>query len=579
MIDHLPASSRIASGPKGAWGLKLITDFFKAVRTIGQYGANLERVGRAALRSSHLEANDDVRGSGITRFHRQSTRIRESTSDHWAPFMGLNNAAPTKTGLLIPNLLLPADSGTAETSPIKVAIASRRTGALIAPAWAPQSWQSRDAQQQPDWPDSLALNRVLSQIDTLAPLVSPEAIRSLHTSLASVAVGDGFLVQAGDCAESFDDFTVDRTREKLYLISQMAALLACHIGVPIVKVGRIAGQFSKPRSGAFERLGNIMLPSFRGHMVNDVHFNAQARTPDPQRLMQAYLQSARTLNVIREFNKDIKTSPEALTAWAQASVVPTDQGWRFASNPSGKQNDSSVTGVPAAARMGQTVANDGAVYTSHEALLLGYEQALTRQDPLTGRWYDCSAHFLWIGERTRQLDGAHVEFLRGVSNPVGCKIGPSTTPDFVLKLCELINPLKIPGRLTLITRMGADKVEDLLRPILRAVRAARHPVVWVCDPMHGNTFSVLSGRKTRRFEVITEEISGFVRAHKIEGTWPGGIHLEFSADDVTECIGGSMGISSENLDQRYETLCDPRLNRRQSLDLAVHVAEQMSAYS
>jgi 3-deoxy-7-phosphoheptulonate synthase len=445
----------------------------------------------------------------------------------------------------------------------------------VAKAWSPSSWQAFPVQQQPDWPDQADLDRALKQIASYPPLVFAGEARSLQNSLAKVAAGNAFLLQAGDCAESFEEFSAVNIREKLRVILQMSVVLTYSLGVPVVKVGRMAGQFAKPRSSPFEKVGDIELPSFRGHIVNGDAPTAAARMPDPDRLVQAYNQSASTLNLVRAFTKGGFADLGRVHAWTQEFV---------ASSPEGQAYDQLASEIDRALRFMRACGVDTEnthdlhetdVYTSHEALLLGYEESLTRQDSLTGGWYDCSAHMLWIGERTRQLDGAHVEFLRGVGNPIGCKVGPTTDAGFVLELCEKLNPARIPGRLTLISRMGADKVEDSLRPLLRAVRDADHPVVWACDPMHGNTITSQSGRKTRNFDAICAEIDGFVKAHKAEGTWPGGIHVELTGDNVTECIGGADRILDSQLDDRYQTVCDPRLNGRQGLDLAFHVAEML----
>ena len=443
----------------------------------------------------------------------------------------------------------------------------------MAKAWTPSSWQAFPAEQQPDWPDQGDLDRALKQIASYPPLVFAGEARSLQTTLGHVAAGNAFMLQAGDCAESFEEFSAVNIREKLRVILQMAVVLTYSLGVPVVKVGRIAGQFAKPRSAPFERVGDVDLPTFRGHMVNDPNPTEAARIASAERLVQAYHQSASTLNLLRAFTKGGFADLARVHAWTQEFV---------ASSPEGRAYEQVAAEIDRALRFMRACGVDTEnnhnlhevdFYTSHEALLLGYEEALTRQDSLSGGWYDCSAHMLWIGERTRQLDGAHMEFLRGVGNPVGCKIGPSTTPDFVLELCDKLNPARIPGRLTLISRMGADHVEDGLRPLLRAVRETGHPVVWACDPMHANTFTSVSGRKTRDFDHICAEIDGFVRAHTAEGTWPGGIHVELTGDNVTECVGGADKILDSQLDDRYQTVCDPRLNARQSLDLAFHVAD------
>ncbi len=440
-------------------------------------------------------------------------------------------------------------------------------------AWTPSTWQSFPAVQQPDWPDSGELDRALKQISALPPLVFAGEARSLLSSLGQVASGNAFLLQAGDCAESFEEFTAVNIREKLRVILQMAVMLTYSMGVPVVKVGRIAGQFAKPRSNPTETIGGEELPVFRGHMVNDPSPRLDLRVPNPERLVQAYHQAASTLNLVRAFTKGGFADLNRVHAWNQEFVASSAEGRRYEQVASEVERALAFMRACGIDTETNTALHQVDVYTSHEALILGYEEALTRQDSLTGDWYDCSAHMLWIGERTRQLDGAHVEFLRGVGNPIGCKIGKSTSVDYVLELCETLNPARIPGRLTLISRMGASEVEETLRPLLRAVRDAGHPVVWACDPMHANTFTAPNGRKTRHFEDIISEITGFVAAHRAEGTWPGGIHVELTGENVTECLGGGEGLSNEDLDTRYETVCDPRLNARQSLDLAFRVAE------
>ena len=447
----------------------------------------------------------------------------------------------------------------------------------MARPWSPSSWRGFPAAQQPVWPDESDLDRAVKQIGTYPPLVFAGEARALQASLARVAAGNAFLLQAGDCAESFDDFSAVSIREKLQVILQMAVVLTYSIGVPVVKVGRIAGQFAKPRSSATELVDGTELPSFRGHIVNAEAPTAAARVPDPERLVQAYHQSASTLNLLRAFTKGGFADLSRVHAWTQEFVASSPAGQRF--EALANEIDRALRFMRACGIDTESTAalHEVDVYTSHEALLIGYEEALTRQDSLTGTWYDCSAHMLWIGDRTRQLDGAHVEFLRGVLNPIGVKLGPSATAEEVLELCHALNPSHIPGRLTFITRMGADQVEDAVRPLLRAVRDAGHSVVWACDPMHGNTFTSAGGRKTRHFEDILAEVGGFVRAHQAEGTWPGGVHVELTGDDVTECLGGADDIVDSMLDDRYETVCDPRLNGRQSVDLAFRVAELIHA--
>lgn len=442
--------------------------------------------------------------------------------------------------------------------------------------WSPNSWRALPAAQQPDWPDADALTNALDNLGGYPPLVFAGESRSLRDQLAAVQRGEAFLLQAGDCAESFDTFSADEIRDKLKVILQMAVVLAYSAGVPVVKVGRIAGQFAKPRSAPTESNGDLELPSFRGHMVNDIAFTAAARGADPARLVTAYHQSAATLNLLRAFTKGGFADLRRVHAWNQEFVANSTEGRRYEQVAAGI--DRALTFMQACGVHTEEVPTLHQVdfWTSHEALLLDYEEALTRQDSLTGDWYDCSAHMLWIGERTRQLDGAHVEFFRGIRNPIGCKLGPTTTTDEVLALCEALDPDREPGRLTFITRMGSATIEERLPALLAAVRAKEHPVVWICDPMHGNTFTSSSGHKTRRVDDIVAEVAGFFAAHHSEGTWPGGVHVELTGSDVTECLGGSAPVGEGDLGNRYETMCDPRLNARQSLDLAFLVSELLA---
>lgn len=413
----------------------------------------------------------------------------------------------------------------------------------------------------------------------MPPLVFAGEARSLQSELAQVAAGNAFLLQAGDCAESFEEFSADNIREKLRVILQMAIILTYSVGVPIVKVGRIAGQFAKPRSSATEMVGGVEIPTFRGHIVNDPTASEAARMPDPDRLVQAYHQSASTLNLLRAFTKGGFADLSRVHSWTQEFVATSPEGRRYEQLAAEIDRALSFMRACGVETESNASLSEVDVFTSHEALILGYEEALTRKDSLTGNWFDCSAHMLWVGERTRELDGAHIEFLRGVGNPVGCKIGPTTTVDYLLELCATLNPSRIPGRLTLISRMGADHVEDRLRPLLRAVTDAGHPIVWACDPMHGNTYTTPNGRKTRHFDDVLREVGGFVRAHRAEGTWPGGIHVELTGENVTECLGGSDALSDTDLDDRYETMCDPRLNARQSVDMAFRVAELLREFT
>jgi 3-deoxy-7-phosphoheptulonate synthase len=439
--------------------------------------------------------------------------------------------------------------------------------------WSAASWRQFPAAQQPDWPDADALKKAEARLSTLPPLVFAGEARLLTTQLADVAGGKAFLLQAGDCAESFTEFTADSIRDKLKIILQMAVALTYAAGVPVVKVGRIAGQFAKPRSADTERVGNVELAAFRGHMVNDETFDVDARTPDPARLVAAYQQSASTLNLLRAFTKGGFADLSQVHLWNQQFVATSAEGRRYeriASEIDRALRFMAACGIDLGAEEGLHQVD---FFTSHEALILPYEECLTRVDSLTGDWYDCSAHMVWVGDRTRQLDGAHLEFLSGINNPVGAKIGPSCSPADVVGLCERLNPDRLPGRMTLITRLGAARVAELLPPIVGAVEAAGHPVVWACDPMHGNTFTSEGGRKTRRFDDILAELRTFFDVHRDEGTWPGGLHIELTGDDVTECLGGAEEILEGQLADRYTTTCDPRLNARQALDLAFRVAE------
>ncbi|HEY1652275.1 MAG TPA: 3-deoxy-7-phosphoheptulonate synthase class II [Acidimicrobiales bacterium] len=439
--------------------------------------------------------------------------------------------------------------------------------------WSAASWRKFPASQQPDWPDADALKKAEARLSTVPPLVFAGEARHLTRDLAEVANGQAFLLQAGDCAESFADFSADSIRDKLKIILQMAVALTYAAGVPVVKVGRIAGQFAKPRSAETETVGDLALQSFRGHMVNDDAFEADARRPDPERLVAAYQQSASTLNLLRAFTKGGFADLSQVHLWNQQFVASSTEGQRYeriASEIDRALRFMAACGIDLGAEEGLHQVD---FFTSHEALILPYEECLTRVDSLTGDWYDCSAHMVWIGDRTRQLDGAHVEFFRGICNPIGCKVGPSCTPEELLRLCEVLNPDRLPGRLTLITRLGAETIEELLPPLIRAVEGEGYPVIWACDPMHGNTFTSAGGRKTRRFDDIVAELRSFFDVHRDEGTWPGGVHVELTGDDVTECLGGAEEILEGDLGARYTTTCDPRLNARQSLDLAFRVAE------
>jgi 3-deoxy-7-phosphoheptulonate synthase len=437
--------------------------------------------------------------------------------------------------------------------------------------WSPGSWRARPAAQQPEWPESLTTVR--TELEAVPPLVFAGEARSLTENLAAAADGRAFVLQAGDCAESFDAFTPNGIRDKLKVILQMSVVLTYGTGVPTVKVGRIAGQFAKPRSSPTETRDDVELPSFRGDMVNDFAFVADARRPDPTRLLRGYHQAASTLNLLRAFTKGGYADLAQVHAWNQDFVTSSPEGRRY-EQLAGEIDRALRFMAACGIDLDRELAlHQVDVFTSHEALLLDYEEALTRRDSLTDDWYDCSAHLLWIGDRTRQLDGAHVEFLSGVQNPIGVKLGPTSDPDDTVALCKRLNPDGRPGRLLLIARMGKDLVADRLPPLLQAVTDAGHPVVWACDPMHGNTFAHSSGRKTRRFDDVMAEVRGFFDACQRADVWPGGVHVELTGENVTECLGGTEEILDGHLDRRYETVCDPRLNARQSLDLAFQTAE------
>ncbi len=443
--------------------------------------------------------------------------------------------------------------------------------------WTPDSWRSKPIKQHPNYPDQDALLQVEKVLGEYPPLVFAGEIRSLTDDLAQVAEGKAFLLQGGDCAESFAEFNANKIRDTFKVMLQMAVVMTFAGSCPVVKIGRMAGQFAKPRSADTETIDGIELPSYRGDIINAIDFTAEARTPDPQRLLSAYHQSSATLNLLRAFATGGFADLHKVHQWTQGFVQQSPQGEKY--QHLAQQIDQTMAFIEACGISSSNTPQlkETNLYTSHEALLLGYEQALTRQDSLTGNWYDCSAHMLWIGDRTRQPDHAHVEFLRGVRNPVGIKVGPSTQVDDLLRLLDILNPAQIPGRITLIARMGADKITELLPPLVRAVKASGHHVVWSSDPMHGNTIKASSGYKTRSVDAILAEMKGFFEVHNAEGTHAGGVHFEMTGNDVTECIGGAYRITEEGLADRYHTQCDPRLNADQSLELAFLIADTLKA--
>ncbi len=447
----------------------------------------------------------------------------------------------------------------------------------MAAKWTPETWREKAISQVPEYPDPVALAHVERTLADYPPLVFAGEARRLKEHLGVVAEGKAFLLQGGDCAESFAEFRADNIRDTFRVLLQMAVVLTFGAACPVVKLGRMAGQFAKPRSAPTETQDGKELPSYRGDIVNGIEFDDAARAPDPQRLVRAYNQSAATLNLLRAFAQGGFADLHKVHQWNLQFVAGSAQSARY--EELAARIDEALGFMAACGITPDEVPQlrETDFYTSHEALLLNYEQTLTRIDSLSGQWYDCSAHLVWIGDRTRQLDGAHVEFLRGVQNPIGLKCGPSMTADELLRLIDVLNPENVAGRLTLIARMGADKVEAQLPPLLRAVKRAGRKVVWSCDPMHGNTIKSSSGYKTRPFDRILAEVRGFFAAHRTEDTYAGGVHFEMTGQDVTECIGGAQAISEASLGDRYHTHCDPRLNASQALELAFLVAEQLKA--
>ncbi|KAA5609797.1 3-deoxy-7-phosphoheptulonate synthase class II [Rhodovastum atsumiense] len=443
--------------------------------------------------------------------------------------------------------------------------------------WTPDSWRSRPIRQVPAYPDPAALAAVEAKLRGYPPLVFAGEVRRLKAALALAAEGRAFVLQGGDCAESFQDFTANIIRDTFRVLLQMAVVLTFGASVPVVKLGRMAGQFAKPRSSDTETRDGETLPSYRGDIVNGPDFTPEARVPDPHRMEMGYFQAAGTLNLLRAFATGGYADLHEVHRWNLGFVARSPLVERY--QDLAHRIDETLAFMSACGIFSGTTPQirETDFFTSHEALLLPYEQALTRVDSTSGDWYGCSAHFLWIGDRTRQPDGAHVEFMRGLKNPLGLKVGPSTSVDDLLRLIDLLNPDDEPGRLTLISRMGAEKIATFLPPLLRAVHREGRRVVWLCDPMHGNTISSNAGLKTRSFDAILAEVRGFFDAHAAEGTWAGGVHVEMTGHEVTECIGGAHGLTMMDLPERYETFCDPRLNAEQSLELAFLIAEELKA--
>jgi len=443
--------------------------------------------------------------------------------------------------------------------------------------WSPESWREKPAEQMPVYGDAVALAAAEETLANYPPLVFAGEARDLKAQLAEAAEGRAFLLQGGDCAESFAEFHANNIRDTFKVLLQMTVVLMYAGGLPVVKVGRMAGQFAKPRSAPMEAQDGLELPSYRGDIINRMAFEDAGRAPDPARMVQAYNQAASTLNLLRAFALGGFADLHKVHRWTQDFIADSPAGERY--EELAERISEALTFMEAAGLTSEAAPQikEASFFTSHEALLLPYEQALTRQDSLSGEWYDCSAHMLWIGDRTRQPGGAHVEFLRGTKNPLGLKCGPSLDPDELIRLIDILNPENQPGRLTLIARMGSDGVGTGLAPLVRKVKAEGRAVVWSCDPMHGNTIKSASGYKTRPFDRILKEVRGFFAVHEAEGTYPGGVHFEMTGQNVTECTGGAQAISDEDLADRYHTHCDPRLNASQSLELAFLVAESLKS--
>src|SRR4051794_21579714 len=446
---------------------------------------------------------------------------------------------------------------------------------MLARAWSPESWRAMPIRQVPDYPDQARLRAMEEKVARFPPLVFAGEADRLKAHLAKAGDGGTFVLQGGDCAESFAEFHANTIRDSYRVLLQMAVVLTFGASVPVVKLGRMAGQFAKPRSSDTETLDGVTLPSYRGDIINGPEFTAEARIPDPARMEFGYFQSASTLNLLRAFSSGGYADLHEVHRWNLDFAERSPLAERY--QVLAQRIDETLAFMSACGMTSATTRDlrETDFYISHEALLLPYEQALARVDSTTGNWYGCSAHFLWIGDRTRQVEGAHVEFLRGLQNPIGIKLGPTQDADDLLKLLDVLNPENEAGRITLISRMGADKVTARLPGLIRAVEREGRKVLWLCDPMHGNTVTTCNKLKTRSFDAILNEVRGFFDAHAQEGTWAGGVHVEMTGHDVTECIGGAHQLSETDLSARYETFCDPRLNAEQSLELAFLVSEEL----
>ncbi|KAL1308885.1 hypothetical protein HN51_050927 [Arachis hypogaea] len=499
--------------------------------------------------------------------------IRPGTKLTSRPILAVHAAEPTKNVNPVVSDK-PADKSQPASSAVAAAAATAPARNAVQGKWTPDSWKLKRALQLPEYPNKEELEAVLKTLDAFPPIVFAGEARSLEEKLGEAAMGKAFLLQGGDCAESFKEFNANNIRDTFRILLQMGAVLMFGGQMPVIKVGRMAGQFAKPRSDPFEEKNGVKLPSYRGDNVNGDAFDEKSRIPDPQRMIRAYCQAAATLNLLRAFATGGYAAMQRVTQWNLDFTQHSEQGDRY--QELAHRVDEALGFMAAAGlTVDHPIMKTTEFWTSHECLLLPYEQSLTRLDSTSGLYYDCSAHMLWVGERTRQLDGAHVEFLRGVANPLGIKVSDKMDPNELVKLIDILNPQNKPGRITIITRMGAENMRVKLPHLIRAVRKAGQIVTWVSDPMHGNTIKAPCGLKTRPFDAIRAEVRAFFDVHEQEGSHPGGVHLEMTGQNVTECIGGSRTVTFDDLSSRYHTHCDPRLNASQSLELSFIIAERL----
>ncbi|MGB0360532.1 MAG: class II 3-deoxy-7-phosphoheptulonate synthase [Endozoicomonas sp.] len=442
-------------------------------------------------------------------------------------------------------------------------------------SWNVDSWRTMPSLQLPEYPNQEKLTQVEKKLASMPPLVFAGEVNELKSRMAEVTAGNAFLLQGGDCAESFLEFSAINIRDTFKVLMQMAVVLTFGAACPVIKIGRLAGQFAKPRSSATETIDGVELPIYRGDIINGMEFSTETRTPEPERMLQAYHQAASTLNLIRAFAQGGLASLEKVHAWNLDFVSNSPQSEQYRNLADRIDETLGFMRACGISTEHSSTIRETSVYTSHEALLLPYEQALTRRDSLSGNWYDCSAHMLWVGDRTRQVDGGHIEYVRGIENPIGLKAGPTLKPDELMQLIDLINPDNIPGKLNIIVRMGADNVEKGLPALLRTVQCEGRNILWSCDPMHGNTYKAGNGYKTREVTRILAEVEQFFEVHQAEGTYAGGVHFEMTGQNVTECIGGAMAVTEDHLGNRYHTHCDPRLNADQALELAFMISETL----